>query len=93
MKNWDHSIHQHVQKFKCTKLELFCFIFGEVIKKFMGSVFWVTMYIYIYIYIYSERERVRREIERSIPSVMVTVVGTEHGDPSSNPGRGYLHFT
>ena len=39
MKNWDHSIHQHVQKFECTKLELFCFIFVEVIKKFMGSVF------------------------------------------------------
>ena len=38
MKNWDHSIHQHVQKFEYTKLELFCFIF-EVIKKFMGSVF------------------------------------------------------
>ena len=32
-KNWDHSIHQHVQKFECTKLELFCFIFEEVIKK------------------------------------------------------------
>ena len=39
MKNWDHSIHQHVQKFECTKLELFYFIFGEVMKKFMGSVF------------------------------------------------------
>ena len=35
--NWDHSIHQHVYQGK--ELELFCFIFGEVIKKFMGSVF------------------------------------------------------
>ena len=34
-----HSIHQHVQKFECTKLELFCFIFIEVRKKFMDSVF------------------------------------------------------
>ena len=40
MKNWDHSIHQHVRKFECTKFELFCFIFVEVIKNFMGSVFW-----------------------------------------------------
>ena len=33
---------------------------------------------YIYIYIYD---------------VMVIVVGNEHGDTSSNPGRGWLHFT
>ena len=55
MKNWGHRIHQHVQKFECTKLELFCFIFVEVIKKFMGSVFFFffahPVYIYIYIYI------------------------------------------
>ena len=25
--------------------------------------------------------------------VMVIVVGNRHGDPSSNPRRGYLHFT
>ena len=25
--------------------------------------------------------------------VMVIVVGNEHGDTSSNPGRGWLHFT
>ena len=41
MKNWDHNIHQHVQKFECTKLELFCFIFVEVIKKFIGSGFFL----------------------------------------------------
>ena len=34
------------QKFECTKLELFCYIFIEVIKRFMGSVFvGVTPYI------------------------------------------------
>ena len=41
MKNWDHSIHQHAQKFECTKLELFRFIFVDVIKNFMGSVFFL----------------------------------------------------
>ena len=47
-----HRIHQHVQKFECTKKELFFFIFVEVIKKFMGSVFLGhPVYIYIYIYI------------------------------------------
>ena len=25
--------------------------------------------------------------------VMVIVVGNGHGDTSSNPGRGWLHFT
>ena len=25
--------------------------------------------------------------------VMVIVVGNEHGDTSSNPGQGWLHFT
>ena len=25
--------------------------------------------------------------------VMVIVVGNEHGDTSSNPGRDWLHFT
>ena len=25
--------------------------------------------------------------------VMVTVLGNEHGDTSSNPGRDWLHFT
>ena len=39
MKNWDHSIHQHVVVYQGKELELFCFIFVEVIKKFMGSVF------------------------------------------------------
>ena len=39
-----NSIHQYVQKFECTKLELFCFIFVEITKKFMGCVFWVTLY-------------------------------------------------
>ena len=48
MKNWDHSIHQYVQKIECTKLELFCFIFVEVIKKFMGSVFVHLLYILLY---------------------------------------------
>ena len=55
MKNWDHSIHQHVLVYQGKELELFCFIFVEVIKKFMGSVFLggggVTLNIYIYIYI------------------------------------------
>ena len=46
MKNWDHSIHQHVQKFECTKLELFCFIFVEVIKKFMGSVCFLGFFFF-----------------------------------------------
>ena len=26
-------------------------------------------------------------------SVIVIVVGNEHGDKSSNPGRNWLHFT
>ena len=35
------------------KIRLFCFIFVEVIKNFMGSVFFlVALYIYIYIYIF-----------------------------------------
>ena len=46
MKNWNHSIHQHVQKFESTKLELFCFIFVEVIKKFMGPVFFVFLFFW-----------------------------------------------
>ena len=33
------SIIIHRQKLECTKLELFCFIYVEVIKKLMGSVF------------------------------------------------------
>ena len=37
-------------------------------------------------------------LEESYPSrdardVMVIVVGNEHGDTSSNPGRDWLHFT
>ena len=39
MKIWDHNIHQHVQKFECTTLELFCFIFVEVIKSL-----WVLLF-------------------------------------------------
>ena len=48
MKHWDHSIHQHVLVYQGKELELFCFIFVKVIKKFMGSVFLrdgVTLYI------------------------------------------------
>ena len=50
MKNWDHSIHQYVLVYQGKELELFCFIFVEVIKKkFMASVFWgYPVYIYIY---------------------------------------------
>ena len=41
MKNWYHSIHQHVLVYQGKESELFCFIFVEVIKRFMGSVyFW-----------------------------------------------------
>ena len=29
----------------------------------------------------------------SARGVMVIVVGNEHGDTSSNPGRDWLHFT
>ena len=39
MKNWDHSIHQHVLVYQGEELELFCFIFVKVITKFMGSLF------------------------------------------------------
>ena len=46
MKNWDHRIHQHILVNQGKELELFCFIFVEVIKKFMGSVFCeVTLYL------------------------------------------------
>ena len=31
--------------------------------------------------------------ERSACGVIVIVVGNEHGDTSSNPGRDWLHFT
>ena len=41
MKNWSHSIHQHLLVYQGKELELFCFIFVEVIKKFMGSVVFV----------------------------------------------------
>ena len=30
---------------------------------------------------------------REVPGVMVIVVGNEHGDTSSNPGKDRLHFT
>ena len=33
MKNWDHRIHQHVLIYQGKELELFCFIFVEIIKK------------------------------------------------------------
>ena len=36
MKNWDHNIHQHVLVYQGKDLELFCFIFVEVIKKVYG---------------------------------------------------------
>ena len=49
MKNWDHSIHQHVLVYKGKELELFCFICVEVIKKFMGSVFFGGHPVYIYL--------------------------------------------
>ena len=32
-------------------------------------------------------------IEEFAHGVMVIVVGNGHGDTSSNPGRGWLHFT
>ena len=38
MQNWDHSIQQRILVYQGKELELFCFIFVEVIKKFMGSV-------------------------------------------------------
>ena len=41
MKNWDHSINQHVLVYQGKELELFWFIFVEVIKTFMGSVFFL----------------------------------------------------
>ncbi len=31
--------------------------------------------------------------EQTISGVIVIVVGNEHGDTSSNPGRDWLHFT
>ena len=39
MKNWNQSIHQNILVYQRKELELFGFIFVEVIKKFMGSVF------------------------------------------------------
>ena len=30
---------------------------------------------------------------RGAHSVIVTFIGSEHGDPNSNPGQGCLHFT
>ena len=49
----------------------------------------LSIYIYLYIYLvlltslYFEGAR----------GVIVIVVGNEHGDTSSNPGRDWLHFT
>ena len=37
---WDHSIHQHILVNQGNELELFCFIFVEVIKKLYGFYFW-----------------------------------------------------
>ena len=54
IKNWDVSIHQHVQKIECTKLELFCFIFCRSNKKVYGfNFFWggVTLYYNIFAYV------------------------------------------
>ena len=61
MKNWDHSIQQHVLVYQGKELELFWFIFVEVIKKFMGSVFfflvhpviWFQMLLSIINYLHS----------------------------------------
>ena len=55
MKNWDHSIHQHVLVYQGKELELFCFIFVEVIKEVYG--FFLggggnPLFIYIYICTY-----------------------------------------
>ena len=76
MKNWDYSIHQHVQKFECAKLELFCFIFVEAIKKFMGCFFGGHP-------VFSQLSL----IDGGACGVMVIVVGNGHGDTSSNPER------
>ena len=50
--------------------------------------FWIASkkcrYVYIYIYIYKLG---------GACGVMVIVRGRGHGDPSSNPGQGCLHFT
>ena len=63
------------------------------------------IYIYIYIYThththtpaYSHIENISPLINQSrlggARGVIVIVVGNEHGDTSSNPGRDWLHFT
>ena len=43
MKNWDHSIHQHVLVYQGKELELFCFIFVEVIKSL-----WVLFFFLLF---------------------------------------------
>ena len=61
---------------------------------------YLSIYIYIYIYIYIEREREREkerekkgEWEAGVRYIKVIVVGNGHGDPSSNPNWGSLHFS
>ena len=37
--------------------------------------------------------KLRKKESNSIRYITVIVVGNGHGDTSSNPGRGHLHFT
>ena len=93
MKNRDPSIHQHVQKFECTKLELFCFIFVEVIKKFMVTVLFLCHPVYIIDILYNYYRHfiyiIYNYYKYIIPDIglAVRVFANGPGDLGSIPGR------
>ena len=39
------------------------------------------------------KQKSEEQLKEVARDVMVIVVGNEHGDTSSNPGRDWLHFT
>ena len=65
---------------------------GFLLKFFCISKFYLFVYFYFYVY-HMDMKGGARGVIGCARGVMVIVVGNEHCDTSSNPGRNSLHFT